>query len=112
MELRSFVSKSIEDIYMGVSDAQDNLPKGAVVAPTARSFKSVETGISERQSINFEVKVRVDEQKGKKAKLSVVTGLIGGGMAEDSSTDSGHSATLQFSVPISFRISRPDKDSD
>lgn len=97
---------------MGVTDAQYALPKGAVVAPTSRTFKSIETGISERQSVRFEVKVRVDEQKGKKAKVSVVTGLLGGGMSEDSSSDSGHSATLQFTVPISFNVSHPEKKED
>jgi hypothetical protein len=105
MELRSFIGKSIQDIYLGVEDAQKSLPEGAVVPPAVSSFRSVETGISERQVIRFEVLVRVDEQKGKAAKVSVVTGLLGGGMNEKSSSDHGHSATLKFSVPISLPIS-------
>jgi hypothetical protein len=100
MELRSFIATSISDIYNGVIDAQGLLPKRAVVPFDSTKYRSIETGVSNCQTIQFEVVVRVDEQKGKAAKISVVAGVFGGGLSDNSSKDSGHSATLRFGVPI------------
>ena len=112
MELRSFISHSIVDIYHGILDAQNELPTGVVVPRVSSNYESVKTGISELQSIRFEVVVKVEEQKGKTAKINVVTGFLGGGMAEKSGTDSGHSGSLQFAVPIRLPVSKAEKKDD
>jgi hypothetical protein len=112
MELRSFIAHSIVDIYHGILDAQNELPKGVVVPPVASNYDSVKTGIHEIQTIKFEVVVKVEEQKGKSAKINVVTGFLAGGMAEKSGTDSGHSGSLQFAVPVRLPVSRPEKKND
>ena len=100
MELRSFIATSITDIYNGVIDAQKSLPAGSVVPFDSTKFRTIDSGVSNCQTIRFEVIVRVDEQKGKAAKLSVVAGVFGGGLSEKSSREQGHSGTLQFDVPI------------
>lgn len=102
MELRSFIATSITDIYNGVLDAQAALPTRAVVPFDSTRFRSIDSGVSNCQTIQFDVVVRVDEQKGKAAKISVVAGVFGGGLSDNSSKDSGHSGTLKFGVPILF----------
>lgn len=92
------------DIFNGVMDAKAALPKGVVVPLTSKQFQTIESGVSNCQAVRFEVVVRVDEQKGKAAKLSVVAGVFGGSLADNSSKDSGHSGTLQFSVPMRFPV--------
>lgn len=102
MELRSFIATSISDIYHGVKDAQDLLPTGSVVPFDSTKYRSIDSGVSNCQTIRFEVAVRVDEQKGKAAKLSVVAAVFGGELSDSSSKGNGHSGTLQFGVPILF----------
>ena len=103
MELQSFIAKALTDIFAGVDEAQTKLPVGAVIPSVADSFDSVTTGISELQAIDFEVVVRVDESKGSEAKLNVVAAFIGGGIAGQSKSDEGHTASLKFKVPVKFR---------
>ena len=78
------------------------MPSGAVVPDVIGTLEAVQMGVSDYQIIHFQVLVRVDEQKGKSAKVNVVTGILGGGLREQSSTDQGHSAELQFKVPIAL----------
>ena len=110
MELRSFIATSLSDIFNGVKDAQKILPDGVVVPFQDAKYKTLESGVSCCQPVRFEVAVRVDEQKGKAAKLSVVAGVFGGSLSDNSTKGSGHSGTLQFSVPIRFTALDEDVD--
>jgi hypothetical protein len=102
MELRLFIKQAIIDIVGGVTDAQDALPDGRVVPTVSQDYRSVETGISHIQGVDFEVVVRAEQTKGSEAKLNVFTAVIGGGVKGQSGEQTGHSATLRFKVPISF----------
>jgi hypothetical protein len=112
MDLRSFITTSISDIYHGVKDAQKILPEGAVIPYDDDTYKTMEVGMNSTQAVKFEVAVRVDEQKGKAAKLSVVAGVFGGALSDNSTKGSGHSGTLQFSVPIRFTTINDDEDEE
>ncbi|MGX9725773.1 MAG: hypothetical protein ACTFAK_00170 [Candidatus Electronema sp. VV] len=102
MELRTFIHKALTDIIGGVQDAQTTTPTGSVIPYVKSSYESVKTGISEVQSVEFEVVVRVDEKTGSESKLNVVAAFVGGGIKGESGTASGHSASLKFRVPIKF----------
>lgn len=102
MELKDFVSHAICDIVNGVQDAQVQLPQGSVVPAVRNSYKSVETGISDITSIQFEVSVTADERKGSEAKLNVVAAFVGGGVKGDSGSSSSYAAKLSFRVPVKF----------
>lgn len=106
MELQEFITKSLTDIHEGVKAAQNKLPPGFVVPSVKSAYRSVETGISELQSVKFEVAVQVEEEKGKSAKLSVVAGLLGGNLADSSKRQQGHTGTLTFSIPIRLPVSK------
>jgi hypothetical protein len=106
MELRLFVSQALCDIVNGVKDAQSATDKGTIVPSVSSSFKSVETGISEVQSIHFEVTVKSDERKGSEAKLSVVAAIVGGSVKGESGNSAGYAAKLEFRVPVKFPRSK------
>jgi len=104
MELRNFIKEALKDIMGGVADAQKEIADGVVVPPTADSFKSVETGISNIVPVEFEVTVTTDEKAGSEAKLSVVAAVVGGHVKGDSSNASGHVGKLSFKVPVKFEL--------
>ncbi len=110
MELPSFIAKALTDIFAGVEAAQSKLPLGAVIPAVASHFDSVRTGISELQSVDFEVVVRADEAKGSEAKLNVVAAFVGGGVSGQSRSGEGHTATLRFKVPIKFRCREHEEE--
>lgn len=100
MELRTFIKEALVDIVGGVTDAQSEIERGQIVPPVSGSFKSVETGISEIQSVEFEVAVTTESRKGSEAKLSVVAAVVGGGIKGQSDSGSEHVARLRFKVPV------------
>ena len=77
MELKTFISQTLQDIILGVQDAQKKVPVGSVVPSLKKTFQAVEHGVSEIQAVDFEVTVRADERAGSEAKLSVVAAVIG-----------------------------------
>lgn len=100
MELRTFIKKALLDIVGGVTDAQTELENGEIVPAIVDSFKSVETGISDIQSVEFEVAVTTENHKGSEAKLNVVAAVVGGGVKGQSGSGSEHVARLHFRVPV------------
>jgi hypothetical protein len=100
MDLRDFISQALVDIISGVADAQKKIPDGEIVPNVAKTFTAVEHGVSDIQSVGFEVTVRADEREGSEAKLNVVTAIIGGGVKGEIGKSGGHAATLSFKVPI------------
>lgn len=103
MELQSFISKALTDIFAGIEEAQEKLPLGAIVPAVSDNFESVKTSISEVQAVDFEVVVRAEESTGSEAKLNVVAAFVGGGVAGQSCAGGGHTATLKFKVPVKLR---------
>jgi len=100
MELREFISKTVEDIIGGVQDAQKKVPEGCVVPAIKQTFEAVQHGVSEFQAVEFEVTVRADERAGSEARLSVVAAVVGGGVKGESGKSGGHAATLRFRIPV------------
>ena len=112
MELREFISKTLEDIIGAVQDAQQKVPNDCVVPRVNKSFKSVGHGISEVQPVEFEVTVRADERAGSEARLSVVAAVIGGGVKGESGKSGGHAATLRFKIPVRLPRGEEEKKAD
>jgi hypothetical protein len=102
MELQVFISKALAGIFAGIETAQKAMPVGAIVPAVNSDFESVKTGISELQTVDFEVVVRVDESKGTEAKLTVAAALVGGFLRGNSHTDERHTTKLKFRIPVRF----------
>lgn len=102
MNLRDFIKQALMDIVGAVQDAQKEITGGEIVPAVNDSFKSVETGISHIQPIEFDVSVNADTKSGSEAKLSVVAAVIGGNVRGQSNASSGHVASLKFKIPVKF----------
>jgi len=100
VELRQFISATLLDIVGAVQDAQEKVGHDTIVPNVVRNFKSVETGISDLQSIDFEVTVSADQRSGTETKINVVAAFLGGSTKADSDKAGGHAATLKFKIPI------------
>lgn len=113
MNLKDFVSQTLVDIMDGVKDAQARTSPGQVIPYVVKTFEAVEHGVSEIQTVMFQVSVRAEEKKGSEVRISVVTALVGGGVKGESSQSDGHTATLTFKVPVRFPVvEKPDSQGD
>ncbi|MDE2463251.1 MAG: hypothetical protein KGO02_06020 [Alphaproteobacteria bacterium] len=106
MDLRDFISTALLDIIAGVTDAQAKTAKGIIVPTVRQSYKSIETGISEFTSVEFEVTVKSGKRAGSEAKLSVVAAVVGGGVKGESGSSTGYAGKLTFRVPIRLPVSK------
>ena len=106
MDLRDFISTALLDIIAGVKDAQAKTETGVIVPAVRQDYKSVETGISELTSVEFEVSVRSVEKAGSEARLSVVAAIVGGRVKGESGSATGHVARLTFRFPIRLSVSK------
>jgi len=101
MELRDFISRTLQDVIGGVQDAQNVIKDGEIV-PTLNEghFDNLSSGLTSYQSVEFELSVTTVEKEGSEAKLSVMAAIAGGHVKGDSSNSSGHVAKLAFKVSI------------
>lgn len=120
MELKDFISSTIEEISRGILAAGENLKDtNAIVSPTDFKINSkesqafgrtkpthipdhVEKGTRVVQKIDFDIAVTVDEtdKMNAGAKISVLSIGLGGGVENSSKT--GTNSRIQFSVPVVF----------
>lgn len=70
MELKDFVKEAFKDILNAVSEAQDEITNGEIVPQTNTSIATINTGVSNIQTVDFEVTVSADETTGSKTKCS------------------------------------------
>jgi|SRR5690625_284156 len=109
MELKNFIKEALKDIVGAVKEAQDEMVHGEIVPEVGTTFKSVELGINDIQSVEFEVSVASDEREGSSAKLSVVAAVIGGNIQGNSNSSASHAARLKFKIPV--RLPKHEKNS-
>ncbi|KXI30439.1 trypco2 family protein [Paraglaciecola hydrolytica] len=118
MELKNFISSTIEEISRGILEASENLSDtNAIVSPKDFKINSkesqalgrtkpehipdhVEKGTRVVQKIDFDIAVTVDETDKTKAggKISVLSIGLGGDLETSSKT--GTNSRIKFSVPI------------
>ena len=101
MILREFISKSLLDIVGALNEVEKASP-GTVITNFTKTPEFVKMGVTEIQTVEFEVMVRADEQSGSEAKLNVVAAIVGGNVKGESGKAEGHSATLRFRVPLNL----------
>lgn len=118
MELKSFISSTIEEIARGVLAASENLADtNAIVSPTDFKINSNDSqafgrtksphredhlgkGTRVVQKVDFDIAVTVDETDKTKAggKISVLSIGLGGDLETSSKT--GTNSRIRFSVPV------------
>jgi hypothetical protein len=101
MDLRTFIKQALVDIVNGVKDAQTEAGEGVFVpGGTGSDYEGIRLGVTHLQTVDFTVSVAVDNTEGRKAKIGVVSAIIGAGMESDRSQVSGHTSVLKFKIPI------------
>ncbi|WP_293372654.1 hypothetical protein [Nevskia sp.] len=103
MELRNFIKQALCDIAGAITDAQSEVEGTEIIPSVSSSYKAIEMGISELQSIEFEVAVNTETKSGSEAKLNVVAAIVGGGVSGNSGASTAHAATLRFRIPVRFK---------
>jgi len=103
MILSKFISKSLLDIMTALDEVEKKKP-GTVITNFTKTPEFVKMGVTEIQSVEFEVMVRADEKSGSEAKLSVVAAIVGGNVKGESGKAEGQSATLRFRVPLNLGV--------
>lgn len=106
MELKVFIKETLKDIVGAVEEAQNEISKGEIVPYSNSTFKGIETGASDIQTIEFEVTVTVNEKEGSEAKLSVVAAVIGGNIKGQSDSTVGHVGRLKFRIPVKLPMKK------
>ncbi len=104
MELRQFVKNALVDIIGAVTDAQQEVTSGEVVPEANTYLKTIDTGITQLQPVEFEVAVTTESSTGSEAKLNVVAAFVGGGIKGHSGSDTGHVAKLRFRIPVMLPV--------
>lgn len=107
MELQSFITQALLDIVNGVVDAQSQVNRQTSIIPDVN--EEHDRVNSRMQVVKFDVSIRIDDQKGSEGKLGVLSGVIGAGIAGNSSSATEHLTKLQFSIPISFPIQKHEQ---
>ena len=108
MELRAFIETALLDIVEGIKDAQRQTDPGTIVPASSLSRNWVELGVTSVQAVEFDIWVRADETADKQAKIGVVSGLFGAGVAGGSSTENANETRIRLKVPIRM----PTSDND
>lgn len=105
MELKEFVSRTLEDILAGVNDAQKNITGTHVgtVAPAIPVAVDGKLSYPERvNDIHFEIAVGVEEKSGSNASISVISAIVNGKLMGNSSSGNLEHSKISFSVPVYF----------
>jgi hypothetical protein len=101
MNVKEFVRKTIEEITLGVYEAQNSCSNQARVGATRPSCQTREPAGSLRE-IEFDIAVVVSEssKSGVDASIAVYGIGIGGGKQKDARTETTH--RIKFSVPVIY----------
>ena len=99
MNLREFVSETLEQLIGAIKDARDNVgdSDGAVV-PTFTTSGGIE--VPRLQEIDFDVAVTVVDEKTRKKGAGIVIAGFGVGASGDEGTRNTTVSRIQFKVPV------------
>ena len=106
MNVKEFVRKTIEEITLGVYEAQQGSKKEAQVGATRRRHASESPGGS-HSDIEFDIAVVVTESSkaGVGGSISVFGVGVGGGKQKDAVSSTTH--RIKFSVPVVYQPISP-----
>ena len=110
MELKEFVSQTLVQIFEGVVTAQTELSaNGIKINPdiwnnstAQKEGKLLDPTMSPIEEVQFDVAVTASDSAGAKAKIGVLSGIVGGSMEGKGEKSKELVNRIKFSVPISF----------
>lgn len=99
MELKDFITQTLEDIVNGVLAAKNNLPESHV----NYSRNNVSFGTQVRQ-VNFNVEIALSKTKEGRGGISVALPFLNTGGEKEKAAVENTKNSLSFSVPVSLPI--------
>lgn len=105
MELKEFISKTLQSIANGIIDAQSKMPQGTTINPSdTRQVHGKPHGLNENtiQNVEFDVALTVIEGTETKGGIGVLGGALNLGMGGKSETANTLYNRIRFSVPMVF----------
>ncbi len=106
MELKEFISKTLQEVLQGINEAQNELAGkniGTVVPFTVEGQGTLKPPeISPYQNIKFEVAVNIEEKSGSGASISVLSALVNGKIQGNSANANTHASKISFVVPVYY----------
>jgi hypothetical protein len=107
MELKNFVSQTLQEIISGIKDAQNSgIEEGGTInPPDQRGGNSTYAhGLNGNpiQNIDFDIAVTVIEGKETKGGIGVFTGSVGLGTQGRSDTSNTSYSRIKFCIPVTF----------
>jgi len=110
MELKEFVSETIQSIVEGVKNSQSFAEEsGALINPGGLMRNTSNVGTNALwdnssnvyvQPIHFNVSVTVEEQAGGKGSIKILGGILNAEAGGNGGITSGVANTVQFTVPV------------
>lgn len=108
MNLKEFIKLTISEVVLAISESQCDLQESNVIINPS-SIKDNYINIEGRgqrfvSNIDFDVVVSTENKDGETKGLSIVTGLLGAGIATKDSNTNSLTNRIQFKIPISYPI--------
>lgn len=106
MELKKFISKTLQEVLQGVNEAQNELAGknlGTIVPFTVEGAATLKPSeISPYQNIRFEVAVNIEEKSGGGASISVLSAFVNGKVQVNSANANTQASKILFVVPVYY----------
>jgi len=104
MELKDFVSQTLQEIIGGIKDAQSNVVQGGTINPSDIRGGVQSHGLNGNpiQNIEFDIAVTVIEGKETKGGIGVFVGAVGLGTQGKSEASNTSYSRIKFCIPVTF----------
>lgn len=107
MNLRDFISETLEQIVLGVDDARREVGKNSIqgeINPrrSARMHREVSDRGDQIYTVQFDVAVTASSSTETKGGIAVMAGFVGLGSSGQSSETDSNVSRIQFEVPVSY----------
>lgn len=106
MQLKDFVSMTLQEVLQGVHEAQEKIAGknvGTVVPFYDQSLPTPKPqDISPYQNINFEIAISIEKSSNGGASISVLSGILGGKLGGELKNADSKINKISFSVPVFY----------
>ena len=117
MELKDFIKTTINEIALGIKEAQEDAgttgilvnPAGVAISEKGDKYLRQE-GFRYIQELEIKVAVSVAEGKGKKASLGVVAGIFNAGGSVTGEETNNSVSVIRFTVPLALPVMETPKE--
>jgi hypothetical protein len=105
MELKVFISETLQSIANGIIEAQNKMPLGATVNPSdirEQNNKPHGLNFNPMQDIEFDIAISVLEGSETKGGIGVLAGALNLGTSGKSENSNTSQSKIRFTVPMVF----------